>query len=96
MRLFAILAVTFLIFGGITYLLHILFSVKKYIKYIPAAVLLAMGIYNIYLAQTSNGEGFQDIARILIAVVLFIGSLAGIITALILDFVLPKFKKREF
>jgi len=39
-----------------------------------------------------SGEGFEDLANALLSVMSFTGFVSGLITALILDFLLPRFK----
>jgi hypothetical protein len=80
------LLVIFLVMCLVTYLLHRFFKRKKYIKYIPVLITTAAGIYYIYLSRTPS-EGFQDIARIIMAVMMLMSSAAGILTGLFLDFI---------
>ncbi len=82
-RLIAIL----LLFAGVSVLLTWgLHAIKiRWIKYLPGGLALAGGIYQVAIAQLGHGEGFQDIARILMAILLFASAAGGLITALLLD-----------
>lgn len=90
-RLIALLLAIFIGFSILTYLLYIFFKNKRYIKYFPAGICLAAGIYYIFLSKTGY-TGFQDIARVILAVMFLTGALSGIATGLFLDYFHPKTK----
>jgi len=80
-------------FAGITYLLGRVLPRVKSFKYSPAVLCLLVGLYYLYLAMiVQSGEGFEDLANALLSVMSLTGFVSGLITALILDFVLPRFK----
>ncbi|HBV87818.1 MAG TPA: hypothetical protein DEF42_14450 [Desulfosporosinus sp.] len=92
-RLILLLLGIAVIFAGITYLLGRVLSRVKSIKYSPAVLCLIVGLYYLYLAKiVRSGEGFEDLANVLLSVMSLTGFVSGLITALILDFVLPQFK----
>jgi hypothetical protein len=78
---------------AITYLIHRLVGRKKYAKYIPAVIFLILGIYNIYMIRTNPGEGFGDIIKALYLFVCAACFISGVGTGVVIDFILPKFKK---
>ena len=87
----------FLLFIGIvfassilTFIIHWIFKTRRYVKYIPVILAMFLGIYNIYLARTIEHQGFQDIAKVLLAMMFFVSFFAGLITSLVIDFVKPK------
>lgn len=91
---FTIVAVSiFLIFFFITYILHRFFKTKKFIKYLPSLVSLTSAAVNLILAKTTKGDGFRDLAHVLMSILLFIGFISGLISALYFDFVSGKYKK---
>lgn len=92
-RLIAILAVVAIIFVLATYFLHFFFKKNRFIKYIPSILSLIFSISNFYLARYDGGSGFEDIARMLLAIFLFIGFSAGLICGLIIDYIN---KRRNF
>lgn len=92
MRLAALLLGIFLLVAVATYLLHRFFGRKKFIKYLPAFLLMLLGIYNLYLARTVY-TGFEDIARAILVVMFLTGSFSGAITAVFLDYLYPRFRK---
>jgi len=76
-----------LVFAGISALLTWgLHQIKvRWIKYVPGGISLIVGIYQVVSAQNGQGEGFEDIARILMAILLFASAAGGLIMALLLD-----------
>lgn len=80
-------------FAGITYFLGRVLPRVKSIKYSPAVLCLLVGLYYLYLAMiVRSGEGFEDLANLLLAMMSLTGFVSALITALILDFLLPRFK----
>jgi hypothetical protein len=94
-RLIIVIAVISLFFILLTYLLNCLFIRKRLVKYIPSLVSLTFAIINIVLARRFQAEGFKDLARVLMAVFLFVGFLSGILTAMYFDYVSPRYKKKK-
>lgn len=92
-RLLIISVVIFLVFVFLTYLLHWLFNKKRFVKYIPSLLCIIFTVINVILARSGNGEGFKDLARIVVAIFAFTGFVSSIISALYLDYISPKVKK---
>lgn len=85
-RLYAVLFVIVVIFAALTYLLHRVFK-NKLIKYLPSMGTFVLALYQIYLARYRGYGGFEDIARILLAIMLLVGFGSSLLTAVILEFV---------
>jgi len=67
----------------VTFLLH---KIKiRWIKYIPAVVLLLFTILMIIMSQGSTGEGMQDLGWVLMAILSISGAVGGGVTAIVLD-----------
>lgn len=94
-RLVLVFGFIFLTFLAITYLLHRFFSSKKYVKYIPALISLLLAVFYAVTARSMKGEGFRDLANILMATLLFGGFLSGLICSLYFDYIAPKLKNRK-
>ena len=92
-RFFLMLLAIFVLVALVTYFLHRIFR-NKYIKYIPAVLFLAVSLYSVYLSRMPS-TGFQDLARIITAMMFFSGFLAGIATGLFVDLVLPRIRKSK-
>lgn len=88
LRLIGILMIILMIFSSITYFLHRFFK-NKYIKYIPAMFAFLWGIYNFYGVGRMPAEGFQDLARAIIGVMMMVGFLSATATGLVIDFLIP-------
>jgi uncharacterized membrane protein HdeD (DUF308 family) len=93
-RLLGILLVIVGVFSAVTYLLHRLFK-NKYIKYIPTVIALIFAVYNFYGARTLPMEGFQDLARALLGVMLMAGFLSGIATGVAIDYLIPRRNRKK-
>lgn len=89
-RFFGVLLAVFFIYIAVTYLLHLLFKRRKFVKYIPALLSFVAVIYNIYMARFGGGEGFHDLARVILAMMLGAGVFAGVLCGIILDFALSR------
>ncbi len=72
-------------FLGLTWLLHRYFH-HRWVKYVPALVALSIALYNIYLARVAPSAGFQDLARFVLAMMAAVAFVAGLVTALYLEF----------
>lgn len=77
------------VFLGLSLLLNHFFKKYKYIKYIPALIMLILTIYSFYIAKTST-EGFLDIAYMLLSIMSAAGFLSSLITSLVLDYIQNK------
>jgi hypothetical protein len=67
----------------VTFLLH---KIKvRWIKYIPALLLLLFAVIMIILAQSGAGEGMEDLAWTAVSILFFAGAVGGGITAIVLD-----------
>lgn len=91
-RLFLLMAAIFMGFGAVTYLLHRVFNNNRLIKYVPALATMGAAFFNLYLARTAH-NGFEDLARFMVAMMLFTGAVAAFVTGLIIDFIIPRFKR---
>ena len=91
-RLLLILLAIVVLFSSITYLLWRLSKRKRFVKYLPALICLIFAIYYFYLAKTVPNVGFEDLANAIMAMMLFAGFASGLVTGLIIDYVLPRFK----
>ncbi|AOT69077.1 hypothetical protein [Geosporobacter ferrireducens] len=86
-RLIPILLVIIIVFAAATYLLHRIFLRRRWIKYIPGIAALGTCIYHVIMIRTGQYNGFEDLARILMGIMLFSGFIGGLLTGLILDFI---------
>jgi hypothetical protein len=82
--------IIFLIFFSLTYLLHRFFKARRFIKYLPSLVSLIAAIINIALARSTQGEGFKDLAYVLMSMLFFIGFISGILSGLYFDYIARK------
>ncbi|WP_139902639.1 hypothetical protein [Clostridium thermarum] len=89
-RLLIIIVIVFLVFSLLTYLLHRLFKKARVVKYLPAILCLIITIVNIVIARSGTGEGFGDLARIIIAMITFAGFISGMLSALWFDYIASK------
>lgn len=92
-RFSIIITVIFLIFTTLTYILHRFFSRRRFIKYLPSILSFIIMIISIYIARKSRGEGFRDLAGIILAVLCFAAFLSSLLSALYFDFISPRLKK---
>jgi len=90
-RFLLILLGIMVLFASITYLLGRISPRIKLVKYSPALLCLLGGAYNFYLAKTVH-VGFEDLTNVILAMMFLIAFASGIVTCLILDFVLPRFR----
>lgn len=83
MRFILILVGIAVVVAIVTFLLH---KIKiRWIKYIPSLLLLLITILMIIMAQGGSGEGMQDLAWIVVAILSFAGAVGGAIIAFMLD-----------
>lgn len=92
-RFSMIITVIFLICISLTYMLHRFFSRRRFIKYLPAVLSLIIMVISIFIARKSRGEGFRDLAGIILAVICFAAFLSSLLSALYFDFISPRLKK---
>ncbi len=86
-RLIPILLLIMVVFAAVTYLFHRIFQKRPWVKYMPAMAAIATCIYYVVMIQTGQYNGFEDLARILMGMMLFSGFLGGLLTGLALDFI---------
>lgn len=69
----------------VTLLLNKFFPNKKFIKYLPS---LGTVVWGIYFALRSRGASadFEDLAYIMLAMMTFSGGIAGLLTAVVIDY----------
>ncbi|HCW03325.1 MAG TPA: hypothetical protein DGK91_01570 [Clostridium sp.] len=91
-RLLAIIIFIILLSTFITYGLNRLFKKKKFVKYLPSLISFIIMLNSIITASRNKGEGFSDLAAIIIAMMCFAGSLSGLVTALYIDFIYFKMR----
>lgn len=85
-RLFLIVAICGIIFASITYLSARYFK-SKIIKYIPCAFAASVSVFFLVRAlYFSKGNGFEDIAFIIMALIAFGVFIVSLITALFIEF----------
>lgn len=89
-RLIPILLVIFMVFGTVTYLLHRIFQKRRWIKYIPAMAAMIACFYQVVMIRTGQYTGFEDLARILMGIMLFTGFLGSLTVGLVLDLLMTK------
>ncbi|SHJ01185.1 hypothetical protein SAMN02745975_01090 [Geosporobacter subterraneus DSM 17957] len=89
-RLIPILLMIFMVFGVVTYLLHRFFQKRLWIKYTPALAAIIACFYQVVMIRTGQHTGFEDLARILMGIMLFSGFLGSLTAGLILDFLKRK------
>lgn len=92
MRVILIFLIIFLIGAIISWALGRLFSRKPILKYLPALPTLCLALYYGY-QSTQTKSGFEDLAQLLLALMIFDLTLGIIITGLFMDYLLPKLKK---
>lgn len=96
MRFALLMGAIFLFFAAVTYGLHLIFKTKRSYKYIPAVMILGAAFYNYYMARyVPSTEGFRDLAKLMVAVMFFAGAVSIAVSGLIIDFVFPRFKKKD-
>lgn len=94
-RFLAIIIVIFLAFILLTYILHRIFTKKRFVKYVPSLICLVLTIINIISVRTGQGEGFEDLAAVIVAIMCFAGFISSLLTALYLDFISPKLTSKK-
>lgn len=92
MRVVLLFLGIFIIGLAVVWSLGRLFPRKPLLKYIPAIPTLGFAIYYSYLS-TQTSTGFEDLAQLLFALMLFDFTLAIILTGLFFDYFLPRIRK---
>lgn len=91
MRFVLILIGIAIVSGLVTLLLH---QMKvRWFKYIPAVIALIFSMIMILMASTSSGEDMQDLALIIMAILLFSVAVGGLIMGFVLDWLQRKRNK---
>ncbi|MEW9123896.1 MAG: hypothetical protein AB2421_14390 [Thermotaleaceae bacterium] len=75
------------LFAGFTYLLHRIFVKNSRIKYIPGILTLGTILYQITRVRVGTVDGFADLGRIILGMMLFSGFLANLSMAIGLDII---------
>lgn len=78
----------------ITYGLNRFSKRMKFIKYIPSLLSFIIMLNNIINASRGKGEGFADLAAIIIAMMCFAAFLSSLITAVYIDFIYFKLRSK--
>lgn len=93
-RLLGAIVVTMLVSTFITYSLNRFFKKIKFIKYTPAIISFIIMTNRIIVARSNKGEGFENLAAIIIAMICFAATLAGLVTAIYFDFLYFKLRAK--
>lgn len=91
-RLILILLMIAAVFAVVTFGLSFIRK-YKWIKYLPSISAAIYAIYLIILVNVAPGEGFLDIGRILLAVMLIVGAFGGVVAGFLIDRVFNKRRK---
>lgn len=94
LRLLGVIVLVILVSTFITYGLNRVFKKIKFIKYIPALITFIIMVNNIMIARSGKGEGFADLAAIIVAMMCFAASVSGLVTALYFDFIYLKMRSK--
>lgn len=70
-----------------TFLLNQIFKKKRYIKYIPVMIMLPMMFYYFVTMYTAPSEGFEDLGRFVMGLLLLAASLPSLICSIVIDVV---------
>ncbi len=69
----------------ITFILNLLFKKIRYVKYIPAVVLLPFMIYNFITMYSVTSEGFESLGRFVMGILLLAACASSLITSITFD-----------
>lgn len=94
-RFLVIIVIISLVFVFLTYILHRTFKKKRFVKYIPPLISLILTIINIVSVRTGKGEGFKDLAAVIVAIMCFAGFISGLLAALYFDYISPKLASKK-
>lgn len=74
----------------VTYILNKIFKNKRYVKYIPVIIIIPFMLYNFITMYTAPSEGFEDLGRFVMGLLLLAASLPSLIFSIVLDIVHKK------
>lgn len=94
LRLLGIIILVIIVSTSITFCLNRLFKKYKFIKYIPSIMSFIIMSNSIIIAMGNKGEGFKDLAAIIIALMCFAATVSGGLTALYIDFIYFKLRSK--
>ena len=77
----------------VTFILNGIFKKKRYVKYIPVAVMFPFMMYGFISAYSAPTEGFEALGRFVMGVLLFAASLPSLICSITLDIINKKRNK---
>ena len=80
-----------IVFIALTYGMYRFFPEKRLLLYLPSILALLGALYYFYIAKTVE-NGFADLAGVVMSIIFFAGFIAGIITGVFFDFILPRMK----
>jgi len=83
-----IIIATIVFFSFITWFLGRFFENHKFFRLIPSFIALFAAFYNIYVTNTSMDDA-EYLAQALLTAILLVGALSGVITAFIIDRLIP-------
>ena len=69
----------------ITFILHLLFKKKRYVKYIPAIILFPFMLYNFITMYSVTTESFQSLGRFLMGILLLAACASSLIASIAFD-----------
>jgi len=90
MRIQIIILLIIILSVMVTYILHRIFRKKRFVKYIPAVVLVPFMIYNFVTMYSVPAEGFQALGRFVMGLFLLIAIIPSLISAIIFDIISKK------
>jgi|GEM_PF-5708184 len=83
-----IIVATIVLFAFITWFLGRFFESYKFFRLIPSFIALFAAFYNIYVTNTSMDDS-EYLAQVMLTAILLIGALSGVITAFVIDRLIP-------
>lgn len=78
-----------------TLLLNYIFKGKRYIKYIPALILLPFMIYNFITMNSTIVEGFESLGRFVMGLLILSACVPSLICSFVLDVIYTKKKRAK-
>jgi hypothetical protein len=85
MRFVLILIFIFIVAIIISFILNILFKKIRYVKYIPAIVLLPFVIYNFITMYSVTSEGFESLGRFVMGIMLLVACASSLVASIAFD-----------
>lgn len=92
MRIGIIITIIVVVSILVTLLLNRLFKRKRYIKYIPALILLPFMIYNFITMYSPDLESFEPLGRFVMGLLILFACIPSLICSVILDVINAKKK----